>query len=316
MRTASRSRPSAPERRPDCGRRLPSFHDKANADAIRVGQGSGPTPSANNRTFSANPRPGPFRGPATRWGCAQRQRNPGHDRLWPLPQRVAPNSIVIGWQTMPTVDRWLEPRGDRRWRGRSVSTAARQWPDSRWPLPQRRNTQTRSGKVPIVEIAELHCILASTQVTGDCRQHRGGCPCRKSADRMGLPMLDLDLLPGLVGGQHAPTSLLEDNSCANASADCAETEHGAGISLLRAIAAGHSAQASAWTEHGLTVQRVAGGANNALYHVHVGGEHFACKLYVDDERRRARPRVRCAAVAASGRSGYSARTALVGRESR
>ena len=37
----------------------------------------------------------------------------------------------------------------------------------------------------------------------------------------------------------------------------------------------------------MTVRRIRGGANNALYRVDVGGQSFACKLCVDDERRRA-----------------------------
>ena len=57
---------------------------------------------------------------------------------------------------------------------------------------------------------------------------------------------------------------------------------------LQAVAIAHSEQAQTWTEHGLTVQRVSGGANNALYRVVVDGQQFACKLCVDDERQRAR----------------------------
>ena len=37
----------------------------------------------------------------------------------------------------------------------------------------------------------------------------------------------------------------------------------------------------------MTVRRVTGGANNALYRVEANGEHFACKLCVDDGRQRA-----------------------------
>jgi len=37
----------------------------------------------------------------------------------------------------------------------------------------------------------------------------------------------------------------------------------------------------------VTVRRIRGGANNALYRVDVEGQSFACKLCVDDERRRA-----------------------------
>ena len=37
----------------------------------------------------------------------------------------------------------------------------------------------------------------------------------------------------------------------------------------------------------MTVRRIRGGANNILYRVDVGGQSFACKLCVHDERRRA-----------------------------
>lgn len=57
---------------------------------------------------------------------------------------------------------------------------------------------------------------------------------------------------------------------------------------LTAVAATHTAHAPTWTDQRVTVQRVTGGANNALYRVEVGGEHFACKLCVNDERQRAR----------------------------
>lgn len=40
-------------------------------------------------------------------------------------------------------------------------------------------------------------------------------------------------------------------------------------------------------EHGVTVRRIRGGANNALYRVDLDGQSFVCKLCVDDERRRA-----------------------------
>ena len=57
---------------------------------------------------------------------------------------------------------------------------------------------------------------------------------------------------------------------------------------LKAVAATHRAQALTRTDQELTVQRVRGGANNALYRVESGGEHFACKLCVNDERERAK----------------------------
>ena len=60
---------------------------------------------------------------------------------------------------------------------------------------------------------------------------------------------------------------------------------------LPAVAAAHAAltepQAHTWTERGVTVRRVTGGANNALYCVEAGGQWYACKLCVADERRRA-----------------------------
>lgn len=56
---------------------------------------------------------------------------------------------------------------------------------------------------------------------------------------------------------------------------------------MRVVAAAQTAGADAWTEDGVTVQRVTGGYNNALYRVEVGGERYACKLCIADERRRA-----------------------------
>ena len=57
---------------------------------------------------------------------------------------------------------------------------------------------------------------------------------------------------------------------------------------LRTVATAHGEQADSWTERGVTVRRVTGGANNAVYWVEADGEHFACKLCVDDGRQRAR----------------------------
>lgn len=57
---------------------------------------------------------------------------------------------------------------------------------------------------------------------------------------------------------------------------------------LQAIAAAHESQSSRWTGRGVSVQRVTGGANNALYRVEAGGQCIACKLCVADERQRAR----------------------------
>ncbi len=56
---------------------------------------------------------------------------------------------------------------------------------------------------------------------------------------------------------------------------------------LPAVAAAHAARAHTWTERGVTVRRVTGGANNALYCVEAGGQRYACKLCVADDRRRA-----------------------------
>lgn len=58
--------------------------------------------------------------------------------------------------------------------------------------------------------------------------------------------------------------------------------------LLQAVAAAQARQAQTWTEHDVKVQRITGGANNALYRVEAGGEHVACKLCVKDDRQRAR----------------------------
>lgn len=57
---------------------------------------------------------------------------------------------------------------------------------------------------------------------------------------------------------------------------------------LSTVAAAHREQADTWTERGVTVRRVAGGANNAVFRVKADGEQFACKLCVDDGRQRAR----------------------------
>ena len=57
---------------------------------------------------------------------------------------------------------------------------------------------------------------------------------------------------------------------------------------LHTVAAAHGAQEHARTERGVTVRRVTGGANNALYRVEAGGHQYACKLCVVDERQRAR----------------------------
>jgi aminoglycoside phosphotransferase (APT) family kinase protein len=60
-----------------------------------------------------------------------------------------------------------------------------------------------------------------------------------------------------------------------------------GRGWLRAVAAAHAAGADTWTEGGVTVHRVTGGFNNALYRVEADGQNYTCKLCVADERRRA-----------------------------
>ena len=60
-----------------------------------------------------------------------------------------------------------------------------------------------------------------------------------------------------------------------------------GAGWLRVVAAAHAAGADDWAENGVTLHRVGGGANNALYRVEAGGGRYACKLCVADERRRA-----------------------------
>lgn len=56
---------------------------------------------------------------------------------------------------------------------------------------------------------------------------------------------------------------------------------------MQVVAAAHAAGTDAWAKDGVTVHRVAGGANNALYRIEAGGQRYACKLCVADERRRA-----------------------------
>ena len=64
--------------------------------------------------------------------------------------------------------------------------------------------------------------------------------------------------------------------------------HGTPPEWLHAVAAAHGAQEHTWIERGVTVRRVTGGANNALYRVEADGHQYACKLCVIDERQRAR----------------------------
>lgn len=56
---------------------------------------------------------------------------------------------------------------------------------------------------------------------------------------------------------------------------------------LRVVATAHVAGADTWVANGVAVQRVTGGANNALYRLEVDGQSYAGKLCVADERRRA-----------------------------
>jgi len=56
---------------------------------------------------------------------------------------------------------------------------------------------------------------------------------------------------------------------------------------LATVAEAYRSSAEVRTGDGLTVRRMSGGANNALYQVASGGEQYGCKLCVVDERRRA-----------------------------
>ena len=56
---------------------------------------------------------------------------------------------------------------------------------------------------------------------------------------------------------------------------------------LRIVGAAHASGAEIWTEGEVTARRVGGGGNNALYHVKLDGQQYACKLCVDDGRCRA-----------------------------
>jgi len=59
------------------------------------------------------------------------------------------------------------------------------------------------------------------------------------------------------------------------------------LEWLRVIAAAHAAGVDTRTDSGITVRRVSGGNNDALYRVEADGQIIACKLCVADERRRA-----------------------------
>ncbi len=56
---------------------------------------------------------------------------------------------------------------------------------------------------------------------------------------------------------------------------------------MHALAAVHAAGAESWSGDSVTVRRVTGGANNALYRVETDGQTYAAKLCVADGRRRA-----------------------------
>jgi aminoglycoside phosphotransferase (APT) family kinase protein len=56
---------------------------------------------------------------------------------------------------------------------------------------------------------------------------------------------------------------------------------------LWVVAVAYRTGAEVWTDDDLTVRRVRGGANNALYQVESGGKQYACKLCVVDDRNRA-----------------------------
>lgn len=57
--------------------------------------------------------------------------------------------------------------------------------------------------------------------------------------------------------------------------------------LLPAVAAAHAAGTDAWTLDGVSVRRVTGGNNNALYQVQADGQAYGCKLCVADAAHRA-----------------------------
>lgn len=127
-------------------------------------------------------------------------------------------------------------------------------------------------EVAVVEVTELHCTLALARwptIVGSV-----------GVDvHAGIPRMERD----------APTSLLERNLCADAVPSHAErASMRRAPAWLKVVAAAHSAQARTRAEPGVAVHRITGGANNALYCVTVGGEHFACKLCVNDGRERAK----------------------------
>ena len=66
--------------------------------------------------------------------------------------------------------------------------------------------------------------------------------------------------------------------------DCADAELRA---LLVLVAEAQAAGADERTTGGVTIRRIYGGDNNALYRVGVDGQSYACKLCAPDDRRRA-----------------------------
>ncbi|MGD9098921.1 MAG: aminoglycoside phosphotransferase family protein [Anaerolineae bacterium] len=68
-----------------------------------------------------------------------------------------------------------------------------------------------------------------------------------------------------------------------------DTKHilGEAPDWLGLVAAAHENGAYTWTQGSVTVHRVPGGGNNALYRVEVDGTQYACKLCVADKRHRA-----------------------------
>jgi aminoglycoside phosphotransferase (APT) family kinase protein len=57
--------------------------------------------------------------------------------------------------------------------------------------------------------------------------------------------------------------------------------------LVKIVAAAYSSGSEHWVEDDCTISRIRGGMNNILYRIEAGEEHFACKLCLVDERRRA-----------------------------
>ena len=56
---------------------------------------------------------------------------------------------------------------------------------------------------------------------------------------------------------------------------------------LNVVAKAYASETDVWTHDGVTVRRMPGGTNNALFRIESDGRQYACKLCVADERRRA-----------------------------